>query len=75
MSNTTEPNMSPVIDLSSELLINRFAVREPYVRFLLSALGQEVAKGSPWIVLDKALAAAHDVLLPFIGTQPLQIAA
>jgi hypothetical protein len=67
--------MSPIIDLSSELLINRFAVREPYVRLLLSALGQEVKKGSPWIVLNKTVAAAHDVLLPFIGRQPRRIAA
>jgi hypothetical protein len=67
--------MSPVIDLSSELLINRLAVREPFVRLLLASLGREVAKGSPWIVLDKTVAAAHDVLLPFIGMQPRQIAA
>ena len=64
--------MTTIIDLSSELLIDRSQVRDPYVRLLLAALGQQVAKGSPWIVLDKRVASAYEPLLPFIGAQPLQ---
>ena len=67
--------MTPIIDLSSEILIDRSKVREPYVRLLLSALGQQLVKGSPWVVLDKRIASMYEPLLPFIAGQALQIAA
>ena len=67
--------MTTIIDLSSEILVDRSQVREPYVRLLLSALGQQLVKGSPWIVLDKTVALAYEPLLPFIAGKPLQIAA
>ena len=44
--------MSPVVDLSSELLIDRSQVRDPYVRLLLAASGQELARGSPWVAVE-----------------------
>jgi hypothetical protein len=72
---TTEPNMTTIIDLSSELLIDRSQIRDPHVRLLLAALGQELVRGSPWIVLHKTVASAHEALLPFIIGQPLQNAA
>jgi len=50
--------MTRTIDLDSELLIDRSQVREPYVRLLLAALGHELVKGSPWILVDKAVASA-----------------
>jgi hypothetical protein len=74
-ASTTEPNMTTIVDLSSEVLIDRSQVREPYVRLLLAAFGQELVKGSRWIVIHKAVAAAYEPLLPFIAKQPLQIAA
>ena len=61
--------MSPVLDLSSELLIDRSQVRDPYLRLLLAALGQEMAKGSPWVAVDKRVASRYEPLLPFIGEQ------
>ena len=67
--------MTTIIDLSSEVLIDRSYVREPYVRLLLSALGQEVAKGSPWIALDKTIASAYEPLLPLIAGESLPVAA
>ena len=67
--------MTTIIGLSSEILIDRSQVREPYVRLLLSAIGQQLVKGSPWIVLDKRIASAYEPLLPFIARQPRQLAA
>ena len=67
--------MTTIIDLGSEVLIDRSSVREPYVRLLLSALGQQLLKGSSWIVLDKRIASAYEALFPFITAQPLQLAA
>ena len=66
--------MIPIIDLSSELLIDRSQVRNPYVRLLLSAIGQEVAKGSPWVAVDKRAASQYEPLLPVID-EPLHPAA
>jgi hypothetical protein len=71
---TTEPNMTAIIDLNSEVLIDRSKVRDPYVCLLLSALGQQLVKGSPWVVLDKSIALAYEALLPSIAEQALQIA-
>lgn len=67
--------MTTIIDLSFEVLIDRSQVREPYVRLLLSALGQKLVKGSPWILLDKRVASTYEPLLPLIAGQPLPIAA
>ena len=61
--------MSPVIDLSSELLIDRSEVQDPYVRLLLSALGQELAEGSAWVAVDKCVASMYEPLLPLIDEQ------
>jgi hypothetical protein len=62
--------MATVIDLSSEVLVDRSQVRNPYLRLLLTALGQEVARGSPWIAVDKVVAASYEPLLPLIGGRP-----
>jgi hypothetical protein len=70
-----EPNMTTIIDLNSEVLVDRWHVHEPYTRLLLAALGKELVKGSRWIVLDKTVASAYEPLLPFIVGQPLQRAA
>jgi hypothetical protein len=49
--------MNAVIDLGSELLLDRSGVHDPYVRLLAAALGQTLAEGSPWVALDKQSAA------------------
>ena len=64
-----EQNMSPVIDLSSELLIDRSQIRDSYVRLLLTALGQELSEGSAWVAVDKCIASAYEPLLSLIGEQ------
>jgi hypothetical protein len=58
--------MTAIIDLSSELLIDRSRVRDPYLRLMLTAIGQELAKGSPWVAVPKKLVARHGLLGLFI---------
>ena len=70
----TEQGMSPIIDLSSELLVDRSQVRDPYVRLLLTALGQPLARGSPWVAVDKRTASGYELLLPLIN-EPVRHAA
>jgi hypothetical protein len=48
--------MYAVIDLGSELLVDASAIRDPYVRLLTAALGQELAPGSPWVAVHKQAA-------------------
>jgi hypothetical protein len=58
--------MNAVIDLSSEVLIDRSRIRNPYLRLLLTALGQELAKGSAWVAVDKQVVAREESLLQLI---------
>ena len=51
-----ECEMDAIIDLCSELLIDRSCVRDPHLRLLLTAIGQELAKGSPWVAVSKQVA-------------------
>jgi hypothetical protein len=67
--------MNPIIDLSSEVLIDRSRVRDPYMRLLLTALGQELAEGSAWVAVDKCVAHTYEPLLPFINEHLLYTAA
>jgi hypothetical protein len=53
--------MNAIIDLSSELLIDRSRICDPYLRLLLTAIGQELARGSPWIAVDKRVASRYSV--------------
>ena len=66
--------MNTIIDLSSELLIDRSKIRSPYLRLLLTAIGAELAKGSAWIVLDKKIAAEYGIVGQFMRP-PIQSAA
>jgi len=54
--------MNALIDLNSEVLVDRSQVRNPYLRLLLTAIGEEVVKGSPWVVLDKRVVTAYEPL-------------
>jgi hypothetical protein len=57
-----ELNMNTIIDLASEVLIDRSQVQNPYLRLLLTSLGREVAKGSAWVAINKRVASHYDVL-------------
>ena len=61
--------MNTIIDLSSELLIDRSRVRNPYLRLLLTVLGQELVKGSPWVAVNKRQATQYQPFLPLIDRQ------
>jgi hypothetical protein len=49
--------MENVIDLGSELLVDRSTVRDPNVRLLAAALGEALARGSPWVAIHKRMLA------------------
>jgi hypothetical protein len=56
-----EQAMNTIIDLSSELLIDRSKIRNPYLRLLLTAIGEELARGSPWVAVNKKIASQYKV--------------
>jgi len=58
--------MYAIIDLCSELLVDRSRIRNPYLRLMLTAIGEELAKGSPWVTMDKTLASQFGLLDFFI---------
>lgn len=49
--------MSTVIDLGPELLVDQSTIRNPYLRLLTAAVGQQLAPGSPWVAVNKKVAA------------------
>jgi hypothetical protein len=53
--------MRPVFDLGSELLFDRSRVASPYVRLLVTAIGQELARGSPWVSVNKRVLAVYEI--------------
>ncbi len=48
--------MSAIVDLKSELLIDRSRIGNPYLQLLLAALGEELVKGSAWVAINKKMA-------------------
>lgn len=60
-SRSTEATVNPIIDLNSELLIDRSRIRDPYLRLLLTAIGQELARGSPWVAVNKKIALQYSL--------------
>jgi hypothetical protein len=57
-----EPPMDTIIDLTSEVLIDRSQIHNPYLRLLLAAFGHELAKGSAWVVVSKDVASRYEFL-------------
>ena len=53
--------MKSIVDLGSELLLDRSRV-VPYVRLLVTAIGQELARGSPWVSVNKRVLAVYDTV-------------
>ncbi len=51
-----------IIDLGSEVLVDRSRVRTPQLRLLLEAIGQPLAKDSPWVAIHKQVAAVYHLL-------------
>jgi hypothetical protein len=68
--------MREIIDLGSELLLDRSRIASPYLRLLLDAVGRELARGSPWIAVNKQAMLAYDLppQLLAIDAQPPQAA-
>jgi hypothetical protein len=52
--------MNSIIDLGSELLFDRSRV-SPYLRLLVTAIGQELARGSPWVSVNKRVLAVYEI--------------
>jgi len=50
--------MHQIIDLQTELLIDQSTIRDPYLRLLAVVIGEQVLSGSPWLAIDKTVAAA-----------------
>ena len=67
--------MKSIIDLNSEVLIDRSHIRDPYLRLLLAAIGQELVKGSRWVAVDKRIALEYEPLLPMLGSHRHHVAA
>lgn len=49
--------MSTTIDLGLEVLVDGSTIRDPYERLLTAAVGQRLAPGSPWVAVNKRVAA------------------
>ena len=67
--------MTAIINLDSELIIDRSRVLDPYLRLLMVAIGQNLAKGSPWVAMDKKVAAEYELRVPPIKKSGHDIAA
>jgi len=67
--------MTAIIELDSELIIDRSGVFNPYLRLLLVAIGQNLARGSPWVAIDKRVAAEYELRVPPIENSGHDIAA
>jgi hypothetical protein len=52
--------MKSIIDLGQELLFDRSRVSS-YVRLLVTAIGQEMAKGSPWVRVSKRALVGYEI--------------
>ena len=65
--------MITILDLSSELLIDRSKVRDPYLRLLLTAIGEELVRGSAWVAVNKRLALEYGLTHQYMA-MPLEAA-
>jgi len=61
--------MHAIIDLSSELLVDRSRIGNPYLRLLLTAIGEELATGSPWVAVNKKIATQFSLAEHFLARQ------
>jgi hypothetical protein len=54
--------MNAIIDLGSELLVDRSQIRDGQLRLLLAAIGKPIVSGAAWLVVNKRLATVYPVL-------------
>jgi hypothetical protein len=64
--------MKSIIDLGSEVLFDRSEVDSPSVRLLVTAIGQELAPGSPWVSVNKRVLAVYQFGPELFAPDPLQ---
>ena len=64
--------MHPIIDLKSELIIDRSQISNPYLRLLLTVIGEEIVRDSPWVAVNKRVVRRHN-LFPYlvVGQKPV----
>jgi hypothetical protein len=62
--------MDTIIDLGTELLIDRSKIHNPHFRLLLAAIGEELVKGSPWVAVNKKIALHYQLAGLFMVPQP-----
>ena len=62
--------MKSVIDFGSELLFDRSQVASPYVRLLVTAIGRELARGSPWVSVNKRVLAVYEIGPDLLAAEP-----
>jgi hypothetical protein len=67
---TQEQVMKSIIDLGSELLFDRSRIVSPYMRLLVTTIGQELARGSPWVSVNKRVLAAYEIGQELIAAEP-----
>ena len=58
-----------IIDLSSEILVDLSKVRDPHLRLLFKAIGQELAAGSAWVSVGKEIATHYGLSRVFFAPQ------
>ena len=63
--------MKSIVDLGSELLFDRSRV-SPYARLLVTAIGQQLGRGSPWVSVSKRVLAVYEIGPWLIPVQPQQ---
>jgi hypothetical protein len=54
--------MNAMIDLGSEILVDRSKIRVPQLRLLLNAIGQPLARGSAWVAVSRRMAEFYSLL-------------
>ena len=52
--------MKSIVDLGSELLFDRSRIA-PHLRLLVTAIGQELARGSPWVSVNKRVLVVYEI--------------
>ena len=62
--------MNPIIDLGSELLLDRSRIASPYMRLLIAAIGQELVRGSPWVAVSKRALSVYAIPPELIAGEP-----
>ena len=65
--------MNTIVDLGSELLVDVSRIRDPYVRLLLASVGEGLAGGSPWLAIDKQVAAGSGLVWDTAAVGPKRI--